>query len=197
MDGTTHAALGAATSLVLIHPTKPEDLIITVSVGAFAALLPDIDTGGKAAPIVRKITAGFIAVILFFVAQAQVTGSTVIESINNSGLVVNLLGIAILIGFSCYGGTQPHRGFTHSLIACAIASFSAYLVFKGITPAFVIGYLSHLAVDYPNKKGEQFLWPLNKRWCLNLCTSNGVAAMCIRLASYSVCIIYMGVLGLR
>lgn len=197
MDGKTHAALGAATALIAIRPTKPEDLVITAAVGAFAGLLPDIDTGGKAAPIVRKITAGFIAVILFFVAQAKVTGGSIIDSINSSGIAINLLGIAILIGFSIYGSTQPHRGFTHSIIACVIASFSAYLVFKGITAAFVVGYLSHLIADVFNKKGEQFLWPLKDRRCFGLCTANGLAALYTRLTSYIVCIAYAAFLGLR
>ena len=197
MDGKTHAALGAATALVTICPTKPEDLIITAAVGAFAGILSDIDTGGKVTHIVQIITIGFIATILFFVGQAALTGSTVVDSINRSGIAINLLGIAILIGFSIYGSTQPHRHFTHSFAACTIASISAYLIFKGITAAFVIGYLSHLAVDFPNKKGEQLLWPLPNTWCLGLCTANGLAALYTRLASYIVCIAYAASLGLK
>ena len=144
MDGQTHAALGAATALVVIRPTEPTALIATAAVGAFAGILPDIDTGGKVAPIIHKITAAFICIVCFFVGQAALTGSTVIESIDGSGIAVNLLGLAILIGFSIFGGTQPHRGFTHSVLALLIASFSAYLIFKNLALAFCIGYASHL-----------------------------------------------------
>lgn len=196
MDGQTHAALGAATALVVIRPTEPTTLIATAAVGAFAGILPDIDTGGKVAPIIHKITAAFICIVCFFVGQAALTGSTVIESIDGSGIAVNLLGLAILIGFSIFGGTQPHRGFTHSVLALLIASFSAYLIFKNLALAFCIGYASHLLIDMVNKKGEQLLYPMPNRWCLNLCKANGLAALCTRMASYLVCIGYAAYLGL-
>lgn len=196
MDGQTHAALGAAIALVVIRPAEPATLIATAAVGAFAGILPDIDTGGKVAPIIHKITAAFICIVCFFVGQAALTGSTVIESIDGSGIAVNLLGLAILIGFSIFGGTQPHRGFTHSVLAMLIASFSAYLIFKNLALAFCIGYASHLLIDLVNKKGEQLLYPMPNRWCFNLCKANGLAALYTRMASYLVCIGYAAYLGL-
>ena len=197
MDGQTHAALGAATALIIIRPTEPKTLVATAAVGAFAGILPDIDTGGKIAPIIHKITAIFICIVCLFIGQAVLTGSTIIESIDGSGIAVNLLGLAILIGFSIFGGTQPHRGFTHSVLALLIASFSSYLIFKNLALAFCIGYASHLLIDTVNKKGEQLLWPLPKRWCFNLCKANGLAALYTRMASYLVCIGYAAYLGLH
>lgn len=197
MDGQTHAALGAATALIIIRPTEPKTLVATAAVGAFASILPDIDTGGKVAPIIHKITAIFICIVCFFIGQAALTGSTIIESIDCSGIAVNLLGLAILIGFSIFGGTQPHRGFTHSVLALLISYFSAYLTFKNMALAFCIGYASHLFIDLFNKKGEQLLWPLPNRWCFNLCKANGLAALYTRMASYLVCIWYAAYLGLH
>lgn len=196
MDGQTHAALGAATALVIIRPAEPKTLIATAAVGAFAGILPDIDTGGKVASIIHKITLAFICIVCFFVCQAALTGSTVIESIDDSGMAINMLGLAILIGFSIFGDTQPHRGFTHSVLALLISSFSAYLIFKNLALAFCIGYASHLLIDMVNKKGEQLLYPMPNRWCLNLCKANGLAALCTRMASYLVCIGYAAYLGL-
>ena len=121
MDGQTHAALGAATALVVIRPAEPTTLIATAAVGAFAGILPDIDTGGKVAPIIHKITAAFVCIVCFFVCQAALTGSTIIESIDDSGMAVNLRGLAILIGFSIFGATPPRRGFTHSVLALLIS----------------------------------------------------------------------------
>lgn len=196
MDGQTHAALGAATALVVIRPAEPTTLIATAAVGAFAGILPDIDTGGKVAPIIHKITAAFVCIVCFFVRQAALTGSTIIESIDDSGMAVNLLGLAILIGFSIFGDTQPHRGFTHSVLALLISYFSTYLIFRNLALAFCIGYASHLFIDLFNKKGEQLLWPLPYHWCFNLCKANGLAALCTRMASYLVCIGYAAYLGL-
>lgn len=47
MDERTHAALGAATALIIIRPTELKTLIATAAVGGFSGILPDIDTGGK------------------------------------------------------------------------------------------------------------------------------------------------------
>lgn len=154
MDERTHAALGAATALIIIRPTELKTLIATAAVGGFSGILPDIDTGGKVAPIIHKITAAFICIICFFIVQAALTGSTVIESINSSEIGVNLLGLDVLFAFSIYGGTQPYRGFTHSLLALLIASFGAYLIFRNLALAFGIGYASHLLIDRVNKKGD-------------------------------------------
>lgn len=64
MDGRTHAALGAATALVVIRPTKPEDLIATAAVGAFAGILPDVDiSGSKVSRVIRSIIGGFISIV--------------------------------------------------------------------------------------------------------------------------------------
>ena len=134
MDERIHAAL------IIIRPTELKTLIATAAVGGFAGILPDIDTGGTVAPIIHKITAAFICIICFFVVQAALTGSTIIESINSSEIGVNLLGLDVLFAFSIYGGTQPYRGFTHSLLALLIASFGAYLIFRNLALAFGIGY---------------------------------------------------------
>ena len=130
MDERIHAAL------IIIRPTELKTLIATAAVGGFAGILPDIDTGGTVAPIIHKITAAFI------------------ESINSSEIGVNLLGLDVLFAFSIYGGTQPYRGFTHSLLALLIASFGAYLIFRNLALAFGIGYASHLLIDMVNKKGD-------------------------------------------
>lgn len=196
MDGRTHAAVGTAAALLVVRPTRPEDIVITASVGAFAALLADIDTGGKVSKYVRRITGVFLSIIAFFIVQAAITGGSFIDGVNRSGIAVNLLGLAMLITFSVYGGTQPHRGFTHSVVACAAASGCAYLVFKGITPAFVIGYASHLIADFPNKKGEQLLWPLPDRWSLSVCKSNGLAATVTKITAEVVSIGYLVYLNL-
>lgn len=70
MDERTHAAL------IIIRPTELKTLIATAAVGGFSGILPDIDTGGKVAPIIHKITAAFICIICFFIVQAALTGST-------------------------------------------------------------------------------------------------------------------------
>lgn len=180
-----------ATALWVTQPTEPIELAITVSVGAFAALLPDIDVkNSKVNPIVKKITIGFVALLGGISIYSKANNLTLVQGINNSGIASILLGMAILIAFCIYGSTQPHRGFTHSIAATAIATISIALIVPSMIPAFVVGYISHLAIDYPNKKGEQLLWPLDGRYCLNLCTSSGVVASVTRFVSYLIASLY-------
>lgn len=185
MDGKTHAALGTAVALCVAQPKEPLDVTLTILVGAFTGILPDIDTkDSRVQPIMYKITFGFVVLMLCFAAVSFVQQNSVLELMNNSGHAAQLLGVAILIAFSLYGSKQPHRGFTHSLIAAATASFSAVLLYSKLTFAFVLGYMSHLAIDLLNMKGEQLLWPLDKRFCFKLCTASGRIADITRLASY-------------
>lgn len=196
MDGKTHAPIGTATALLVMQPTKPEDIIVTAAVGAFSGLLADVDVGGKVVHYIKRIIEAFIGIIAFFMIQALVTGDSMVNSINRSGFAINLLGLAMLIAFSIYGGTQPHRGFTHSIIACIAASACAYLIFGEIAKAFVAGYVSHIVVDLFNKKGEQLLWPLKGRWCFGLCTASGVVDISLRAFACIVSVGYLAFLGL-
>lgn len=192
MDGRTHAALGAASALVIIQPKQPADLAMTACIGMFAAILPDIDLrNSKASNLMRKVIIGFTTTMILLQLQSYVTGVTISQRLNGLSLGVNLAGIAILIAYCVYGSAQPHRGFTHSAIAFLVSMFSSYLAFNGYVLAFTVGYLSHLVADIFNGKGEQLLWPLDKRFCLKLCSANGVAALCLRILSYIVIVAYL------
>jgi len=58
-----------------------------------------------------------------------------------------------------------HRGPTHSLLLAAIFTGLFWLLVRHAWPvlyvaAFAVGYLSHLALDWLNRKGQPWLWPL-------------------------------------
>lgn len=80
-----------------------------------------------------------------------------------------------------------HRGPTHSLTIAALwfwlaasgahwyvtigaLQFSLYPVLLGAAA----GYLSHIVIDFPNKEGEQLLWPLKGRFALYLIPADGI-----------------------
>lgn len=76
-----------------------------------------------------------------------------------------------------------HRGITHSLLAVAGVSLSAWLAFNGLAwqPAlsvpFVLGlaagYLSHLAADWFSNSGVPLLWPSRRRFVAPISLSTG------------------------
>ncbi len=70
----------------------------------------------------------------------------------------------------------PHRGVTHSLLACAAAGFAAMLLVALVDPALVlaagggmaIGYGTHIAGDACTPSGVAALAPVSRRrfWLL-------------------------------
>ena len=59
-----------------------------------------------------------------------------------------------------------HRTITHSFVGVFIISFLALpLLFKSIScyGTFVLGYWSHIFIDFFNKEGVQIYWP-NRKW---------------------------------
>lgn len=68
-----------------------------------------------------------------------------------------------------------HRGVTHSLVA--VLAGMAALVTLGldwVAAPLVIGYLSHLAADGLTPSGVPLLWPLKRRFSLNLCRTGSM-----------------------
>jgi inner membrane protein len=62
-----------------------------------------------------------------------------------------------------------HRGPTHSLLLAGAFTGLFWLLVRHAWPiyyvaAFAVGYLSHLALDWLNKRGQPWLWPLPKRF---------------------------------
>lgn len=52
-----------------------------------------------------------------------------------------------------------HRGMIHSLLFAFLLSFLIYLIDKISAFGFLVGYLSHLFLDFVTKEGIFLLWP--------------------------------------
>lgn len=196
MDGKTHAALGAATTLWIMQPKSPVDLALTVGIGAVAGILPDVDLQqSKASNLMRRVVLAAAALLVVLVGDSKRKGITLIQLLTGSAFVVQLLGLAIILAFYFYGSKQPHRGFTHSAVAELIAVLAFYLFDPSLAPCVIVGYTSHLVIDLFNTKGEQLLWPYDGRWCFGLCKANGAAALGVRLVSYLAAVLYAALLA--
>lgn len=196
MDGKTHAALGAATALWVLQPKSPTDVVLITSVGALAGILPDVDLQqSKASHVMNRVVVVSIALLLILLVDSRVKGLTLAQLLTGSAFLVSLLGLAVILAFYFYGSKQPHRGFTHSLIALGICALGGYLVDPHVLPAVLLGYTSHLVIDLFNTKGEQILWPYEGRWCFGLCKANGMTALSIRLVATLAVAIYIALLA--
>lgn len=75
---------------------------------------------------------------------------------------------------STIGGFVPlwlitkHRGFTHSYVALALFSLGTYLLLDSLelTLSFMVGYWSHLVLDWTTPMGIPWKWPKKKRYSL-------------------------------
>ncbi len=142
MRGSTHAVIGANTVWIpLLAGLTVQPWL--VAVGAFAALLPDLDASESK---IKSLTVGG------YVGKTKVG-------------IRPFVPIAMV--FSTIFG---HRGALHSLLAVVIvAGASTFLIpYVGAAGLVVIilGYASHLAADAMTKSGIEFLWPLKMRFGL-------------------------------
>ena len=195
MDGKTHAALGAATALWLTQPKSPGELVLTAGIGAVAGILPDVDLQqSKASNLMRRVVMVAVLLLMVLIGDSKIKGITLAQLLTGSAFVVQLLGLVIILAFYFYGSKQPHRGFTHSVIAEAIVILAFSLFDTSLVPIIIIGYTSHLVIDLFNTKGEQLLWPYGGIWCFGLCKANGVAALGVQLVSYLAAVAYAAML---
>lgn len=198
MTGRTHLLVGEATALWVLQPKEPKVIATIVAGAAIGSLIADTDipssTASKAS---RKVIIGFILMMLLLVFLDSLIGGKImdqLQSFSRSQVVLRLLTFMVFLVFST---TRPHREFTHSFIAVIIASYCLSGIFYALENAVFVGYLSHLIIDYPNKKGEALLWPYPKRFCLNLCSADGLAASVLCYASIGVILLYPIYLVLR
>ena len=177
MTCKTHIACSTATSLVIIKPTTPKLLVLTLVGSVVGSILPDIDTyNSESKQILKKIILTTTLTIIL---------ATLIEYKFNLGLYkylvkssnfnnLTLTSILFLV-ISIIGSNTNHRSFMHSILALiiflCILSLSLPII---IVKAFTIAMLSHILLDLLNHIGVTIFFPFKKRLCLDLCDSNGL-----------------------
>lgn len=181
MLGKTHATIGVVAGLAIMQPHDLTSLVIGGTLAAIGALAPDIDEKNSMASknlnkIIKLITSVTILIVIgifgYRLLQQQVDIQVQLPSLIDFK-PVNFAGGTLLILFGIFGTFQKHRTFTHSVFAMALASLFAWMFVGNYGIYFGIGYASHLALDLLNFQGIQLLYPLEKRFSLKLCKSNG------------------------
>lgn len=166
MLGNTHAAVGAASGLIVLGELashSPVALVTGATLGTIGGLMPDIDLDSKHAKAV-----GFSSV-LYLALQGAARNLT--SSLAMSTTIAGLIALIVLV---VIGLKSNNRGFTHSILALALFSTITCLILGETWKWFAIGYASHLVIDLLNKKGESLLFPLTTKVCLNLCKADGI-----------------------
>ncbi len=89
-----------------------------------------------------------------------------------------------------------HRGFVHSLLFAMISFLIIYIILSHYALntfyayAFLIGYLSHLAIDSLNPQGVAWLHPFSKYRLKSFIYTNGLGEKAILIAIFLVIITF-------
>lgn len=176
MMSRTHLAVGVAAALALAGPASPQEWMVAVIGGAAGSVVSDIDIvdndRGNDAHIGQAVPVG---ITLCCLAADAVFGLGLWQQVAAQEQAVVLAGAMGYLFLCWLGYRSSHRTFTHSLLAMALFTLTAWLVFPPLAPGFAAGFASHLVLDLLNKKGMRILYPLPISPCLGLCYAGGTA----------------------
>lgn len=202
MSGDTHSAVAAATALTCAATVgssamigSNESVLAGVCVAVLAGLFPDLDyRQSKGAKLLDKV---ILIVIPALFIEMLITNKSkaVIGSVQS---VQQIVALAALLVLAFIARTRPHREITHSIVAALTTTLLVYTAFfNNFWVWWLIGYASHLFVDYFNTKGEALLWPINKRYCLKMCSANGTVNNVLKYTSAVVAVAIYVFIGRR
>ena len=93
---------------------------------------------------------------------------------SDSSVLRLLAGTAAFLLICAYGKQQPHRSFMHSFAALALLTACVDIIYPDASAYFAVGFLSHLVLDFFNRKPEKLFWPWKKGFCLGFCSARGL-----------------------
>jgi len=176
MQGKTHLVTGTALALFLLCPSERGALVAGAGVAAIGSVISDIDEDhSKSHSGTVKTGAVLIGIICILILLDRVLKLDLLgyvrsmEAMSSPGSVA-LICLVLLI---CFGILSPHRSFMHSFIGMVLTG----LCVRGLLPElyvyYLIGFASHLLLDFFNKKGEMLFYPLRARFCIGICRAGG------------------------
>lgn len=169
----THLAIGVGTALAVFHPQTAQGCCLAIMGGAVGGIMPDIDildndyTGDAllGQVIAAGLTAGTLAIDWFLKLG-------IMEYLLLRNKILLIAGIVFFMVMYFVGMPQPHRGFTHSLVALLVYSLPILIMCPMVVPYYAVGFASHLVIDLFNKKKIRLFFPLKGGLCFGFCYAN-------------------------
>lgn len=171
MTGRTHCFTSVAAAITIMQPSKPITILFGASLAFLGGLTPDVDLfQSQLGQKISKFIIGIFSVVIILSLVKQhfdfdIFAYFSLEEVFNSisqGIVLFLLLCSV-------GLNTKHRSFTHSILGGILFTFCMYLAFPRYYMYFLIGFASHIILDFFNKKGLQLFFPLEERVCIPLC----------------------------
>lgn len=194
MLSKTHASVGVAVALLMQPPTTIPMLGAAIAVSAVSGAMSDIDERhSKVKKSFDKLIGLLFALTLAITIMDYCLDIKVIDFLFLNSNVAQSLCAVLMFALICfYGCGQSHRGFMHSFACCFMLTTVIALLFPSVCIYFCTAFISHIALDILNKKGEQLFWPLKWRTCFGVCSSDGainsiLLAFGLIVALYAIC----------
>ena len=212
MEGKTHLAVGAASAVLITHPTTVQEFAVATFVGGVAGLLSDLDSknskGSHLYEEVIRLLKGSIALFLVFglgyrcydvillavkqkisltsaipiIAQRFWSSSIVFGWLRGSWTAV--VGAIIILVNCKICTTRPHREYAHGIPCLLVFELGLLLMAPVTLIAFMIGFLSHLVIDFPNKRKVKLFAPFSKIGVsFGVASSSGKASKALRVVA--------------
>lgn len=177
MLGKTHMAVGIAAALAITRPTTLAEIVLGVGIGGLGAVISDIDVGTSeshrdADKIIAMATITMIGIgVLDYFFHLGIWN----RMKNNRAVYQMVIAGLVFIGICVYGKEKPHRSFMHSFLAMGMLSAVIAVIYPPAVIYFVVGFLSHLALDLFNYKRVRLFYPVKKGICFRMFHAHGMA----------------------
>lgn len=177
MLGKTHMAVGVAAALAVLHPKTLAELVFVSGISGLGAVISDIDVGTSEShkEADKIITLAVIIMIGIGVLDYYWKLGIWNQVKSNHSIYQMVVAGIVFVGICTYGKEKPHRSFMHSFLAMGILAAVIWVIYPMAASWFVIGFLSHLALDILNYKKVQLFYPEKKGVCLRWFHAQGMA----------------------
>ena len=173
MMAKSHIAVGMAAAITVTMPHDASGALPVIAGAAAGCLICDIDCDiAEEKRDSSKWRIAMAVLVLAVLIEDHMIGGGMWDSLQENIWFIGLAGFALTCTFA---GISSHRGFSHSLLACALETFWLRLIFPAMAMPFATAFLSHIILDLMNKKPVRVLYPLKKGWCLGWFYANRLA----------------------
>ena len=176
MLGKTHAVVGVTAGLLVMQPVNATELVLGIATSLIGAVISDVDVGSSGS---HRDTGKMIALLVSSVVAVGVMDhiwniGIYSRMIQHTNLVRIWLSVQAFLTICAFGMRSRHRTFMHSFLAMALLSWCLWLFLPSAAGYFAVGFLTHLMLDFFNKKGEQLFYPVKKFCGIRILSSSGL-----------------------
>lgn len=140
MSGKTHLKAG----LLFASPFLFQSTLIYIPAALLGSIIPDLDSNRA---IVKNKKIWFLLILVFLY---------ILEYEQSYRSLFGMLGFLIVSFISLF---TKHRGFTHSIVGVMTFCFFAMMIEKVLGCFFMLGYISHLSMDFITNNGIELFYP--------------------------------------